>query len=142
MTATFFAVRVGNVLRPDGAESANTLSKLPYGESLLVSIRRPRNLKRHKLYWVLCQRIADAIGAEAENVSDMLKIETGHCRIVKTRKFGVLRLPASISFHSMDETAFRDFFDRCLNVIYSEWGIERNDILAVVNDVLMPGMVT
>ena len=138
---TFWVQRIGNTLRPDGDESIIALSKLSFGRSFRAELRQPRNPGRHKLYWVMCQRIADAIGANAENVSDTLKIATGHCRIVSTKKFGVIRLPDSISFAAMDETAFRDFFERCIQTIYNEWGIERKDLIDVLNDVLMPGVV-
>lgn len=138
--STFWAIRSGDTLKPDGVESAVAFSKLPFGKPVKVEAKQPRNGRFHRLYWVMCQRIADAIGAEAENVSDTLKIATGHCRIVNTKKFGVIRLPDSISFAAMDETAFREFFERCVQTIYNEWGIEKKDLIDVLNDVLMPGL--
>lgn len=86
----------------------------------------------------MVSRIADAIGAEPENVSDLLKIETGHCTTIKSKKYGVIRLPRSISFANMDQTAFSDFFNRCVTIIETEWGIARSDVLEAVDDLLHP----
>ena len=50
----------------------------------------------------------------------MLKIRTGHIRVIKT-KDGVLELPASISFAKMKEPEFKQFFERCCAYICGEW---------------------
>src|ERR1043166_2381612 len=109
--ADFWAMREGMTLRPFGAESADAFGKLPFGKVVHVEMKQPRNGKHHRLYWTLCTRIANAIGAEPETVSDVLKIRTGHCTTVMTKR-GDLHLPKSISFAAMDQTAFNTFFDR------------------------------
>jgi hypothetical protein len=103
-----------------------------------VTVTQQRNARFHALYWVLCSRIANAVGAEVETVSDMLKIGAGHCHVVKSKKHGILLLPKSISFAKLDETGFRTFFEACVMTIYTEWGIDRQDVLAAVNDLLLP----
>lgn len=132
----FWAIRKGDALHVTDTESAAAFSKVPFGKPVHVQVRQPRNGQHHRLYWTLCQRIADAVGADAENVSDILKIETGHCVTVKSRKHGELRLPRSISFAKMDQTAFREFFDRCITVICETWGTQRADVLATVEDLI------
>jgi hypothetical protein len=133
-----FVRRVGNALQPDGADCAAVFSKLPFGRAIQVDIKQPRNVRFHRLYWALVNRIADAIGSEPETVSDLLKIETGHCTLVRSKKYGDLRLPQSISFAKMDEMAFRKFFDACVLVIHENWGIAVPDILSAVEDLLHP----
>lgn len=133
--ATFWAQRSGNSLKAFGSESDSVLARVPFGKVVYVEVKQPRNGKHHRLYWTLCQRIADAIGSEAETVSDVLKIRTGHCNNVQTKR-GVLQLPKSISFAAMDQTKFSEFFEQCLTVIYGEWGIARPDILEVMKDLL------
>lgn len=137
MTALFVR-RVGNALHPDGADCAAVFAKLPFGRPIKVEITQPRNVRFHRLYWALVNRIADAVGSEPENVSDLLKIETGHCTIVRSKKYGDLRLPKSISFAKMDEMAFRKFFDACVLVIHETWAIAVPDITAAVEDLLHP----
>jgi hypothetical protein len=135
---TLFVRRVGNVLHPDGADCAAVVSKLPFGRAIRVDLKQPRNVRFHRLYWALVNRIADAVGSEPENVSDLLKIESGHFTLVRSKKYGDLRLPKSISFAQMDEMAFRKFFDGCVLVIEANWGVSKPDILAAVEDLLHP----
>lgn len=133
-----FVRRVGNALQADGADSFDELLKLPYNKPLKAEVVQSRNLPHHKLFWTLCQRIGASIGVNRENIADLLKIECGHCTIIHSKKYGELRLPKSISFASMSQTDFNTFFEACVNVIYSEWGIERADVLASVADLLAP----
>lgn len=133
--ADFFVRRIGNALAPDGADCASVLAKLPFGKLLRVEVKQPRNSAHHRLYWALCARIGDAVGVDSEDISDVLKSRTGHVRRVKTRR-GVEEFPKSISFAAMDQTAFRDFFDKCVHVIYTEFGIARADVLECVKDLL------
>lgn len=137
--AIFYAIRKGNGLVPDGVESSAEFSKIPFGKPVRVEVRQQRNIGHHRLYWVMVQRIASAIGSEPDNVSDMLKVATGHCTVVHSKTMGTVRLPRSISFAKMDQTAFHDFFELCVQIIYTEWGIGREDILSAVSDLLMPG---
>lgn len=133
--ADFFVMREGMNLRPYGAESASVLGKLPLTKMLHIEVKQPRNGRHLRLYWTLCHRIGDALGLESEDISDVLKIKTGHYREVKTKR-GVEIFPRSISFAAMDQTAFKPFFDKCVLVITTEWGIERADILECVKDLL------
>lgn len=124
------------MLRPYGAESAAAFGKLPFGKTVRVEVKQPRNGKFHRKYWLLCARIGDAVGVDSENVSDLLKIETGHCTIVKSKTYGELRLPRSISYAAMDNAAFSEFWDKCVQVICSTWGIARADALEAVKDLI------
>lgn len=133
--ATFWAIREGMALRPFGAESAAVFGKMPFDKTFHVEVKQPRNGKHHRLYWTLCTRIGDAVGLDAEDVSDVLKKHTGHIREVKTKR-GIEQFPKSISFAAMDQTAFSTFFDKCILVITTEWGIARADILECIQDLL------
>lgn len=130
--------RVGNALFPDGDDSSAQFAKLPFGKSLRAEVKLPRNVRHHRLYWGLVHRIAAATGTEPEVISDLLKIETGHCVTIKSKRYGQLHLPQSISFAKMDQSQFRDFFESCVKIIYENWGIERADVLEVVSDLLAP----
>lgn len=130
--------RVGNGLFPDSDDSAAEFAKLPFGKTLQAEVKQPRNVRFHRLYWSLVHRIASAVGSDPENISDLLKIETGWCDIIRSKKYGEIRLPKSISFAAMDQTAFSTFFESCLRVIYENWAIERNDVLAALGDLLEP----
>jgi len=98
------------------------LKGLKVGQLVQVEVTRPRNVQHHRLYWAMCQRIADNVPGitSAEEVSDILKINTGHCTTIKgaTQTY---KLPKSIAFSSMSQDDFNTFFDRCCQVIATEW---------------------
>jgi len=126
---------LAGALRPVDQESLDEFSRLPVGKPLHVEVKQPRNAAHHRLYWSLCARIANALGTTtAENVSDVLKIATGHFTLVNTKRYGRVHIPKSISFAAMDQTEFREFFERCVLVIYEEWKIDPE----LVSDLLVP----
>lgn len=135
--ADYWAIREGMALRPFGAESATVFGKIPFGKVVHVEVKQPRNGGHHRLYWVLCKRIADAVGCEDEDIHHILKVRTGHVKQVKTKR-GIEEIPLSISWAKMDQVAFEKFWDKCLHVIEAEFGIVRPDVLAAVDDILHP----
>ncbi len=132
----FWVIREGMSLKAYGPESASLIAKLPFGKPVHVEAKQRRNARHSALYWVLCHRIADAVGTTSENVSDLLKIGTGHCTVVKSKRYGEVRLPQSISFAKMSQHDFAIFFDKCLVVIMTEWGIASEDVREAVKDLL------
>lgn len=133
----FFAIRKDGGLFPYTIESAAVMAKIPHGRAIKITTKAPRNGKMNALYWTMCARIGDAVGAEAETVSDHLKVKTGHKRIIKT-KAGIVEYPDSISYAKMDNISFAAFLEKCIQVIYSDFGIARPDVLDAVSDLLEP----
>lgn len=119
MTKAFFR-RTLSGLVPDDEAAQAALRGVKPGDVVAVEITRPRNLQHHRLYWAMCSKIGSAIDVEPENVSDVLKLKTGHFVTVQT-KSGPVQLPRSISFAKMDQAEFRKFFERCCRVISMEW---------------------
>ena len=108
------------------------------GSDVWVTLRRPRNPRHHAKYWVLCTLIADNLdGATAEDVSDVIKLRTGHVRRIPTKQ-GVHVLPGSISFAQMDQTAFEAFFDSAVRVVCADIipGINRSDLEREIMELL------
>jgi hypothetical protein len=126
--------RVGVALLPDGDESIAVFSKIPFNKSLHAEVKQPRNGAHHRLLWAVVHRVAEGVGAEPENVMDLIKVATGHCVSVKTKTRGTLQFPKSISFAAMDQTAFREFFDKALIVIFQEWGIDKDAFSDLIQD--------
>lgn len=133
-----YAMREGNSLVPADAESAAVLSKFRMGKIIRVEAKQSRSGPRHRLFWVLCTRIANAVDADVDTVADTLKIETGHCTMVRTKTHGVIPLPRSISYAKMDDAQHKDFLERCIKAIYENWAISRPDILREISDILTP----
>lgn len=116
--------RVGNSLHGDGDEAVCELLKLPFGKTLRAEVKQPRNPAFHRLFWALCARIAAGVGRDAEEISTVFKFATGHVDQIHSKTYGYIKVPKSISFAKLDEAAFRDFFNRCLEVAFTEWGLE------------------
>ena len=126
-------VKRGKGLEPYGDESIVEFANLPFEKPLQVDVAQPRNSGHHRLFWALCARIGRGIGKDAEWVERAFKVETGHYDIYKYggKESLVLR---SISFGKMDQIAFREFFEKCVEIMYRVWKIDP----ASVADLLVP----
>lgn len=113
--------------------------RLRIGDTVLCTIRRPRNYEFHKLYFALLRltvlNMPDLIQQQLrihteEDLLECLKIDLGYYttswhggrEIVRTK---------SISFTAMDETEFQKFFSRSLDAILRIYlrGSSRQDII-------------
>jgi hypothetical protein len=141
---SFFAQRVGNSLHPSGDESIAAFSEIPFGKMVEVEVRSRRNIRFLNLYWAMCARIATSTGANsltAETVSDLFKICTGHCTLIRSKSQGEIKIPKSISFAKLDDIAFGVFFKKCVVVAFEEWKIPPealNDLLEEKPDRAQP----
>jgi hypothetical protein len=115
-----FFVRTLHGLSPTDEISQAALKGVKIGALVAVEVTRPRNIQHHRLYWKLVSVIAESIGAEPENISDVLKLRTGHVRTIQTKQ-GIVRLPKSISFAALDQAGFSEFFNRACQVVCQEW---------------------
>jgi len=115
-------IRTMSGLAPHNEAASESLKGLALGAKVKVAISRPRNIAAHNLYWQMCSMIADAVPGDytAENISDVLKLKTGHGTPIKTKR-GVVEIPKSISFSKMDGAAFNAFLDRCVKVVCEEF---------------------
>lgn len=129
-----WAIKRGTRLEPYGDESVAEFDRLPTHKPLQVEVTQPRNSAHHRLFWALCARIGRGIGQEADWVERAFKVETGHYDIYNMpggRECMVLR---SIAFGKMDQIAFKDFWERCLEIMYAKWQIDP----ASVADLIVP----
>jgi hypothetical protein len=126
-------------LRPFDQAARDILAKYKLGDLVAVDVVKPRCIGHHRLYWALCQLVAENMDGDfsAEVVSDVLKIRSGHVTMVRTRKGGVF-IPKSISFAAMDQLAFSEFFDRALRVVVSDIlpGIDSATLRAEVESIV------
>lgn len=131
--SVLFVRRVGNALHADGDESISEMLSLPFGKPLRAEVKMPRNPDFHRLYFALCKRIGDGIGQDAEAISAVFKYATGHYDTVRTKSYGEIKIPRSISFARLDNIGFREFFNKCVQVALSEWGIEASAISDLID---------
>lgn len=107
-------------LTPCSESAREVLKSIPLNVVVKAEISRGgRSLPMLRLYWGLCGTIAEAIGANRENVSDVIKLRSGHFVVVET-KSGRVQLPRSISFAKMSQAEFKAFFDKACMVVCEE----------------------
>ncbi|MGI9345529.1 MAG: hypothetical protein ACR2PW_04610 [Gammaproteobacteria bacterium] len=135
----FMKVRSGGLFPVD----SKGLEKMGrFADGVIVRIlppTQPRNIGHHRKYWALCQLIADNSQVEnAELVSDVLKVKTGHSHFVETKSGEGLTFPKSISFAAMDQGAFDDFWDSCVKYVVTELlpGVQRADLEREIEDMI------
>lgn len=122
MSGGGFFVRTARGLEADDDRAHQMLKGIKIGTIVACGVSRPRNVKLLRKFWSLCSRIAHAVPGDmtAENVAEILKIESGHCTIIKGRT-DTYRLPKSIAFDAMAEDEFQDFYGRCEKVVLEVW---------------------
>jgi hypothetical protein len=98
------------------------MQKTKIGQEVLLTGRRPRNPKFHRLAFALFRlvRTNDPLERwiDEEHVLDDLKWETRHGEFVVDGLSGELRFrPHSISFAAMDDTAFKSWFNAAVRIL-------------------------
>lgn len=116
------ATVVRNGLHLMGADEASldALSRLPAGEPLQVEVKRPRNVRMHQKFWALAHELSKASGYSADVIVDVIKIRTGHCKVVKAGR-DLIQIPSSISFAKMDQLKFQRFYEEALDVVVRDF---------------------
>lgn len=117
--------REGKALVPTDAISEALLEKVPEGRDLMCKTETARNVKHHRLLWVVAGIIAEnSFDFEnAEHVVYQLKLSTGLVdhRAVWSEEFGwtIHAIPQSIAFESMSQEHFAAWFKQALEVIHA-----------------------
>lgn len=106
-------------LRPVDDAGTVALSKLKQGDLVQVECVRPRNPRHHRLFFALLSIVANNSPHydDPEQVLLALKIATGHVVPHVAYDGKAYMIPKSIAFHKMDQTAFDQFFDKCIDIV-------------------------
>lgn len=115
-----FVIKDQNSLKPADERSDDYLKKIKQGQWFSIDIRKPRNLQHHRKFWALMNLISENLdNVTPEILCDVIKIRTGHAKIVKTKK-GEIAVPLSLNFSKMDQIAFDDFYDKAVKIIVED----------------------
>jgi hypothetical protein len=126
-------------LTPVDHAAVHALSKIKPDQQVLCEIKRPRNIRQHRLWWALMQKIADNMDGDfsAETVCQVIKIRAGHVQVVRTRT-GEVFIPKSISFGSMPQDEFSAFMERAIGVICTDIlpGLSSDDLRREISEII------
>lgn len=122
MTALTFT-RTLSGLAPTDDAATRRLQRIPLGNTVQVTVASQRRHKSLARWWVLCGLIyqnSDQFGS-AEQVSDLLKIMSGHCSTIVSKATGEIYLiPKSISFAAIPEDEFQEIWLRAIKAVCTD----------------------
>jgi hypothetical protein len=138
-TPLFFKKDWSRLVPADDAASA-ALAKIKHGDEVQVEIKRPRNIRHHRKFFALMQLVYqnqehyDSI----DHLIAALKTAVGHCDLVPGKGGVMIALPKSIAFAKMDQTAFDEFYDRCIDIIANHFlpGVDSAALRAEVEELI------
>jgi hypothetical protein len=94
------------------------------GDEMTVDVRKPRNLKHHRKFWILLKIVVEnneAFDSE-EAVLYALKAALGRGKWVEIPKASrPMFIPESISFAAMDQDEFDNFYVAAVNAVLKHW---------------------
>lgn len=116
----------GGGLFPVDEQGLELLASLAEERDVGVQIRRRRNPRHHRLYWAILQFVkmhCELFERQSlRMIGNAVKLATGMGETFVDLNTGQhMFVPRSISFASMTQTEFNDFFDVACQVIAQRW---------------------
>ena len=118
-------VRTSTGLRPYTDDDYEEMKKIKVGSIVKANIVRPRNIKFHRKFFSLIRAAWDCLTEQQH--TNLRSIDTFREQLLITSGFSeplydlngqkFLERAKSISFAKMDEPAFNDVYNRCLDTI-------------------------
>lgn len=141
LEARAFTKRQGKLV-PSDVMADEFLAGIPEGREVLVSIRRPRNPRHHRLLFALLRKVRENTDrwASDQELLDDLKLATGlfetRVNLVTKKAYAV---PGSISFASMPQDEFALWFDRVVHVLATNvLGVTSEELHAEIRAMVEP----
>ena len=113
-----FLKRIGARLVPINDLGNEQLAELPLDEIIKAKISRPRNVGHHRKFFALVKVVFDNQDhyTNQETMRKVMIMQAGYYDTIKVMKGDTVYLPKSISFGSMDQNEFQEFYERFLDV--------------------------
>ncbi|WP_341893789.1 hypothetical protein [Ferrovibrio terrae] len=125
-------------LRPVDQAGLDAIARLGMGEMVMVEIKRPRNIKHHRLYWALVGLVWENLDHERYPTPDSLHAAFKVCLGIRTEITmpggTIAYIPGSISFEKMDQAEFSAFYDRVCDLIAKHFlpGVTNKELRAEI----------
>lgn len=101
--------------------TAEAIARIPSGKLATITIKRPRSIKWHALYWTLVTLVSDNSSYSPDDVHNLLKLKAGLVRELRERDGTVWRIPDSIAFDAMDGIQWAAYWDKVVDVVLAEF---------------------
>jgi len=111
--------RVGSALRPCANMDADRIKALSPGKPLRVRVMEPRNIRRHRLYWAMLEKVAENLDPSPpiDVLHDAIKFRLGYTHTIRFASGETVEVVGSIAFDKMSEADFRVFLDRFKDLV-------------------------
>jgi hypothetical protein len=117
--------------------SDELLDGIKEGDRVLVTIRRPRSIKNHRLLFALLRKVTENSDrwANEEVLLEDLKLNTG-LYTIRTSAFSGMPypVPSSISFAAMPQAEFSAWFAKAVSKLADVLGVTEAELLSEVED--------
>jgi hypothetical protein len=122
MTTLVLIKRLGALRAVDEA-GEEALRAIAEGSQVKADITQPRNLRFHRWFFAMLKFVADNNPnfATSDDVLIYLKLKLNLFTPVIFPDGTTYLKPGSISFSRMDETEFRSFVKRCIDILAEHW---------------------
>jgi len=101
---------------------------------MMVTIKQPRNIRFHRKFFALLSVARDMADTEynAEQFRAYVTAGAGYCEFITDKEGGVVAVPKSISFASMDDDEFERLYSDVLTFICQTWVLDESQINQIV----------
>lgn len=140
LESRLFVVRQGRLI-PADIWADEFVAGIGEGKQVLVTIRRPRNPKHHKLVFAIIKKVLDNTdlwGGDVDNCLEDLKMATG----LVTRRVNLITSEPyikakSISWAAMSQDPFNEWFGRAVHIIATQvLDVEETALFAEIMDMV------
>lgn len=140
MATELLLMRQGNGLVAAEQSSHDAICAMKHKEYVTATVRRNRNPKHHRKLFSLLKVVKEATTAypTTDDLLDDLKIATGYFVMRTTVDGFSYPKPKSISFGSMDQQSFAEWYERALDVVVGRIlpNIQRQEIVEQINSII------
>lgn len=113
-------IRTGSWAVPADDRSLEFLRAQKDGTSFIADTKRARNAKQLRLWWALCNIVAEHFGVTPESISDDVKKALGHTVTIKHWDGDVEIRPASIAFEGLAQEPWNNLLRLAVDKM-AEW---------------------
>ena len=116
---------------PADDEDKEKLKGIKQGETVSCEVKKPRNIKFHRKFFVLVKLVYDnqKIYKCIEHLRNDLTIEAGYYKVSYNMHGEEVKLAKSISFASMGELEFNEFYSSVVNTICTHFNFDKQTLI-------------